>query len=119
MRAGAWLWNEIATDQIDTTKAGKLTYLLNVQKGICQAIEEQKTLAGLTERIEKIEANLHNSLMLVTALNPHVGYENAAKIAKKAHKENLTLKEAAVQLGILSESEFDRLVIVRNMVSGL
>ena len=58
LRAGAWLWNEIATDQIDTAKAGKLTYLLNVEKGICQAIEKQKTLTGLTERIEKIEAKL-------------------------------------------------------------
>ena len=46
-RAASWLWNEIAADQIDNAKAGKLTYLLNVQKGICQAIEEQKQLAEL------------------------------------------------------------------------
>jgi len=46
-RAASWLWNEIAADQIDNAKAGKLTYLLNVQKGICQAIEEQKQLTEL------------------------------------------------------------------------
>ena len=56
--------------------------------------------------------------MLVTALNPYIGYENAAKIAKKAHAENLTLKESAAQLGILNEDEFDRLMIARDMVSG-
>ncbi|MCL7487371.1 MAG: class II fumarate hydratase [Desulfobulbaceae bacterium] len=73
---------------------------------------------GIEPVPEKIESNLHNSLMLVTALNPHVGYENAAKIAKKAHAENLTLKEAAVLLGMLTEDEFDRLVVAGNMVSG-
>ena len=73
-------------------------------------------VAGMEPVRDKIEANLQNSLMLVTALNPHVGYENAARIAKKAHQENLTLKEAAVQLGILDESEFDRLVVPEDMV---
>ncbi len=73
---------------------------------------------GIEPVVDKIEANLQNSLMLVTALNPHVGYENAARIAKKAHVENLTLKEAAVQLGILSEEEFDRLVVARDMIRG-
>ena len=75
-------------------------------------------VAGLEPVRDKFEANLQNSLMLVTALNPHVGYENAARIAKKAHQENLTLKEAAVQLGILTESEFDRLVVPEDMVGG-
>jgi fumarate hydratase class II len=73
---------------------------------------------GIEPVLEKIESNLQNSLMLVTALNPHVGYENAAKIAKKAHAENLTLKEATVKLGILTEDEFDRLVVAGDMVSG-
>ena len=75
-----------------------------------------KCVVGTEANLEKIESNLQNSLMLVTALNPHIGYENAAKIAKKAHAENLTLKEAADQLGILSEDEFDRLVIAKDMV---
>jgi fumarate hydratase class II len=75
-----------------------------------------KCVVGIEANLEKIESNLQNSLMLVTALNPHIGYENAAKIAKKAHAENLTLKEAADQLGILSEDEFDRLVIAKDMV---
>ena len=70
--------------------------------------------------IEPHEANikrfLNNSLMLVTALNPHVGYDNAAKIAKKAHAEGTTLKEAAVALGLLTEAEFDEKVRPENMV---
>ena len=58
VRAGAWLWNEIARDQIDLTKAGKLSYLLNVQKSICQAVEQGKELKELLERMEKIESEL-------------------------------------------------------------
>ena len=57
--------------------------------------------------------------MLVTALNPHVGYDNAAKIAKKAHAENKTLKEAAVELGLLSASDFDKLINPADMVHPL
>ena len=58
---------------------------------------------GIEPNREKIEKYLKDSLMLVTALNPHIGYENAAKIAKKAHKEGTTLKEAALELGLLTE----------------
>jgi fumarate hydratase class II len=54
--------------------------------------------------------------MLVTALNPHIGYENAAKIAKKAHKENKTLREAAIELGLLSNEQFDAWVKPESMV---
>ena len=54
--------------------------------------------------------------MLVTALNPYVGYDNAAKIAKKAHKDNQTLKEAAVELGILTEEQFDEYVRPEKMI---
>ncbi|MNL80060.1 Fumarate hydratase class II [compost metagenome] len=57
--------------------------------------------------------------MLVTALNPHVGYENAAKIAKKAHKENKTLKAAAVELGLLTAEQFDEWVRPEDMVGSL
>ena len=72
--------------------------------------------AGIEPVSDKIEANLQNSLMLVTALNPHIGYEKAAQIAKKAYSDNISLKEAAVQLGILNEKEFDQLVVAREMV---
>ncbi|CAM5598027.1 fumarate hydratase [Bacillus safensis FO-36b] [Bacillus safensis subsp. safensis] len=60
---------------------------------------------------------MNNSLMLVTALNPHIGYENAAKIAKLAHKEGLTLKEAALQLELLTEEQFEQFVKPEEMVT--
>ena len=59
---------------------------------------------------------MEKSLMLVTVLNPHIGYENAAKIAKTAYKENITLKQAAVKLELVDEDEFDRLVDPEKMV---
>lgn len=62
---------------------------------------------GIRANREKMRYNLYNSLMLVTALNPYIGYENAAKVAKKAHKENTSLKEACVALGLLTEERFD------------
>jgi fumarate hydratase class II len=64
-----------------------------------------------------IKKHLDNSLMLVTALNTHIGYDNAAKVAKKAHAENITLKESAVALGLLKAEDFDRLVRPENMIS--
>jgi len=63
--------------------------------------------AGITANREKMHHNLHNSLMLVTALNPYIGYENAAKTAKKAYKEGISLKEACVALGFLTAEKFD------------
>ncbi|MGH2639837.1 MAG: class II fumarate hydratase, partial [Rhabdochlamydiaceae bacterium] len=65
---------------------------------------------------ERIQQLLENSLMLATALNPAIGYDKASKIVQKAHRENLTLKEAALKLGILTEKEFDKLVDPRKMV---
>jgi len=73
-------------------------------------------LDGITPNKEKIRYYLENSLMLVTALNPIIGYDNAAKIAAKAHKEGITLKEAALKLNILSEEEFDQAVDPSKMV---
>lgn len=67
-------------------------------------------IAGLVPIPDHIDQHLRNSLMLVTALNPHIGYDKAAAIAKKAHAEGLTLKEAALSLGLLTAEEFDRLV---------
>ena len=70
---------------------------------------------GIEPNRERIQQNLENSLMLVTALNPHVGYDNAAKIAKKAYKEGTTLKQAAVALGLLTEAQFDEWVVPGDM----
>ena len=71
---------------------------------------------GIKANKEKMKHNLHNSLMLVTALNPYIGYENAAKTAKKAHKENISLKEACVSLGFLTEEEFDKVFHPEEMI---
>lgn len=73
-------------------------------------------LLGIAARRERISAHLNNSLMLVTALNPHIGYDNAARIAKKAHEEGTTLKEAAVSLGLVSGEDFDRWTDPSSMV---
>jgi len=72
---------------------------------------------GIEPIEQKIEHFLQDSLMLVTALNPHVGYDNAAKIAKQAHANNTTLKETAVELGLLSAEEFDKFVVPEDMIA--
>ena len=71
---------------------------------------------GITANKEKMYHNLHNSLMLVTALNPYIGYENAAKTAKKAFKDNISLKEACVELGFLTAERFDEVFHPEEMV---
>ena len=70
---------------------------------------------GIEPNMAAINKNLENSLMLVTALNPHIGYDNSAKIAKKAHKEHLTLREATLALGLLTDEEFTRIVDPKKM----
>lgn len=70
---------------------------------------------GIRANEQKMHDNLYNSLMLVTALNPYIGYENAAKTAKKAYKENITLKQACVELGFLTEEKFDEVFKPENM----
>ncbi len=72
---------------------------------------------GIEPNTTRLQYYQDNSLMLVTALNPHIGYDNAAKIAKYAHKNNTTLKEAAITLGLLSADQFDELVRPENMIS--
>ncbi len=72
--------------------------------------------AGIRANREKMDENLHRSLMLVTCLNPHIGYENAAKTAKKAYKENISLKEACVQLGFMTPEQFDQVFKPEQMV---
>lgn len=72
---------------------------------------------GIEANVDKIDHYLNDSLMLVTALNPYIGYENAAKIAKTAHKNGTTLKEEAVKLGLLTPAEFDKYVVPEDMIS--
>ena len=71
---------------------------------------------GIKANKEKMDHNLHNSLMLVTALNPYIGYENAAKTAKKAYKDGISLKQACVELGFLTEERFDQVFHPEKMV---
>ena len=73
-------------------------------------------VVGITANRDKMRHNLHNSLMLVTALNPYIGYDNAAKTAKKAHAENISLKEACVALGFLTPEKFDEVFHPEEMV---
>ena len=75
-----------------------------------------RCVAGIRANREKMDHNLHNSLMLVTALNPYIGYENAAKTAKLAYKENISLKEACVRLGFLTAERFDEVFHPEQMV---
>jgi fumarate hydratase class II len=78
-----------------------------------------KCAEGIEPNHTIIKRHMENSLMLVTALNPHIGYENAAKIAKKAHKENKTLREAAIELGLVTPEQFDQWVRPEKMVGTL
>ncbi len=81
----------------------------------CESFTD-KAVVGIKPNRENIKKHLENSLMLVTALNPYIGYDNAAKIAKKAYAENKTLKEAAVELGILTAEQFDEYVRPEKMI---
>lgn len=76
-------------------------------------------VVGVEPNVPFIKRHLENSLMLVTALNPHIGYENAAKIAKKAHKEGTSLREAALDLGLLTNEQFDEWVRPEDMTGSL
>ena len=73
-------------------------------------------VTGIRANRQKMRDNLHNSLMLVTALNPHIGYENAAKTAKKAYGENISLREACISLGFLTAEEFDEVFHPEQMI---
>jgi fumarate hydratase class II len=76
-------------------------------------------IAGIEPNKERIEWNLHNSLMLVTSLNLHIGYENAARIVQKAYADNSTLKQAAIALNLLTEKQFDEWVVPGRMTGPL
>ncbi len=84
----------------------------------CKAFHDNCAV-GIEPNHSRINSHLENSLMLVTALNTHIGYENAAKIAKKAHKEGTTLKEAALELKLLTAEEFDKWVVPSKMTGSL
>jgi fumarate hydratase, class II len=92
--------------------------VLNSTRLISDACESftNNCVVGIQANEKNIKKNLENSLMLVTALNPHIGYDNAAKVAKKAHKEHTTLKESAVALGLLTAEKFDEVVRPENMI---
>jgi fumarate hydratase class II len=81
----------------------------------CRSFREH-CVEGIQPNRERIRQHLQNSLMLVTALNPHIGYDNAAKIAKTAHKTAKTLKETAVELGLVTPEQFDAWVKPEKMV---
>lgn len=80
---------------------------------------EERCVRGIEPNIEQIDTFLNDSLMLVTALNPYIGYENAAKIAKNAYDDGITLKESAVILGLLTADEFDKYVVPKEMTHPL
>jgi fumarate hydratase class II len=92
--------------------------VLNSIRLISDACESftDNCVVGIEANVGNIKKHLENSLMLVTALNPHIGYDNAAKVAKKAHAENKTLKEAVVELGLLTAEKFDEVVRPEKMI---
>ena len=85
-----------------------------LSEAICSFRE--RCAVGIRANREKMRHNLHNSLMLVTALNPYIGYENAARTAKKAFRENISLKQACVELGFLSGEDFDKVFHPEEMI---
>jgi len=86
-----------------------LLHSVRIISDSCRSFSD-KCVTGLEANEDKIKAHLENSLMLVTALNPHIGYDNAAKIAKNAHKKGLTLRESALELELLTDQQFDEWV---------
>ena len=120
----------MANDVAVGMSASQGNFQLNVFMPVCayNFLQSAKLLAdgirsfndncavGITANREKMAHNLHNSLMLVTALNPYIGYDNVAKTAKKAHKENISLKEACLSLGFLTEEKFDEVFHPEQMV---
>lgn len=104
--------------QLNTFKPMMIYNLLNSARLLGDSCESfsKNCVVGIEPNYERIQFNLQNSLMLATALNPHIGYEKAAKIAKKAHAEGITLKEAGVALDFLTEEEFDQWVRVDTMI---
>ncbi len=107
--------------ELNVFKPMMIYNLLNSAKLIGDACESFNVncAIGIEPNHSVIEEKLEKSLMLVTALNTHIGYENAAKIAKKAHKEGTTLREAAIELGLLTSEQFDEWVVPKDMIGSL
>ena len=82
---------------------------------VCTSFSDN-CISGIKPNLEKIKENLNKSLMLVTALTPHIGYDKAAKAAKKAHEENTTLKDAVLSLGYLKSNEYDKFLDPDKMI---
>ncbi|WP_321426889.1 class II fumarate hydratase [uncultured Bacteroides sp.] len=104
--------------ELNTFKPVMINALLHSATLIADACKSfnDRCVIGIEPNMERIKMNLNNSLMLITSLNTHIGYENAAKIAKKAYAENLTLKEAALALGLLTEQQFNEWVVPEEMI---
>lgn len=104
--------------QLNTFKPMMIYNFLNSARLLADACESfnKNCAMGIEANQKRITENLENSLMLVTALNPHIGYEKAAKIAKKAHQEGITLKEAAISLKLVTEQQFEQWVRPEEMI---
>ena len=101
--------------------AFKPLIFFNAYRSVCLLSDglnnfREKALVGLKANSKKMKADLDNSLMLVTALNPHIGYDKASEIAKHAYKNNKTLKQSAIDLGFLSGAEFDKIIQPKKMI---
>lgn len=107
--------------ELNVFKPVMITNLLHSARLLGDACDSfnEHCAVGIEPNYAVIKRHVENSLMLVTALNTHIGYEKAAKIAKKAHKENKTLREAALELEFLTEEEFEKWVVPKNMVGNL
>ncbi len=120
----------MGNDTAITIAASQGNFQLNVYMPVCiynflQSVRllsdaivsfNENCVSGLKANKDKMRFNLHNSLMLVTALNPYIGYENAAKTAKLAYEDNISLKEACLKLGYLTEEEFDKVFKPEDMI---
>ncbi len=104
--------------ELNVFKPMMIFNLLNSVRLLSDACEsfEEHCARGIEPNVPVIEAYLHNSLMLVTALNPHIGYDNAAKVAKKAFADNISLRAAVIELALLTGEQFDQLVRPQDMI---
>ena len=107
-----------AGEQVDEKAAMQIPTVYACVRLLAESIVSfnKNCAVGICANREKMHHNLHNSLMLVTALNPYIGYENAAKTAKKAFHDNISLKEACVELGFLTAEKFDEVFHPEQMV---
>jgi fumarate hydratase class II len=91
-----------------------LLHSIRLIKDACHGFVEY-AVKGIELNREQIDSYVQNSLMLVTALNPYIGYDNAAKVAKNAHKKKISLRESAIELGLLTGEQFDQYVKAEEM----